>query len=115
MLPMIRAHWDARNLSRKLRKSLATPQDKWKVDTNDEGQPTLSSGGIYITLVPRAARILDGIHVYSDDAEIWLPLLARLRLRAAARLRLIQDANEHWKEPKSKKTRVSRRRAKPAA
>jgi len=115
MFPMIRAHRDARSLSRKLRKSLAEPDDKWKVGTDEEGHPTLSSGDIRIVLVPRAARILDAIHVYSDDTEIWLPLLARLRLRAAARLRLIQDATEHWDEPDLRKRRPRRKRAKPAA
>jgi hypothetical protein len=115
MFPMIRAHRDARSLSRKLRKSLTAQDDKWKVGTDEEGHPTLSSGDFRIALMPRAARFLDAIHVYSHDAEIWLPLLARLRLRAAARLRLIQDANEHWDEPDLKKTRARRKRAKPAA
>jgi hypothetical protein len=115
MFPMIRAHRDARILSRNLRKSLAAPDDKWKVGTDEEGHPTLSSGDFRIVLVPRAARFLDAIHVYSDDADIWLPLLTRLRLRAAARLRLIQDANEHWEEPELRKTRARRKRAKPAA
>jgi hypothetical protein len=115
MFPMIRAHRDARSLSRKLRQSLAAPDEKWKVGTDEEGHPTLSTGDVSIVLIPRAVRFLDAIHVYSHDAEIWLPLLARLRLRAAARLRLIQDANEHWDEPHPVKTRTRRRRAKPAA
>jgi hypothetical protein len=114
MFPMIRARWDAHSLSRKLRKSLAALEDKWKVDTDEDGQPTLSSGEFRIVLVPRAARLLDAIHLYNNDAEIWLPFLSRLRLRAAARLRLIQDANEDWKQPEQKKKRARRRRAKPS-
>jgi hypothetical protein len=115
MFPMIRSHWDARRLSRNLRTSLATPEDKWKVDTDDEGRPTLSNCEVRVVLVPRTVRLLDAIHVYSNDAEVWLPLLARLRLRAAARLRLIRDANQQWKESQSKKTRARRRQSKPAA
>ncbi len=115
MFPIIHAHRDARSLSRKLRESLATLEYVWKVDTDEEGHPTLSSGDIRIALIPRTVRLLDAIHVYSNDAEVWLPLLTRLRLRAAARLRLIQDANEHWDEPRLKKTHAPRRRAKPAA
>ena len=115
MFPIIRAHRDARVLSRKLRKSLASPEDDWKIGTDEAGHPTLSNGGVRIVLVPRAARLFDAIHVYSNDAEIWLPLLARLRLRAAARGRLIQDASEHWHDSELKKTRARRRRTKPAA
>jgi hypothetical protein len=115
MFPMIRARRDARSLSRKLRHSLAAPDEKWKVGTDEQTHPSLSMGDVRIVLMPRAVRLLDAIHVYSRDAEIWLPLLARLRLRAAARLRLIQNANEHWDEPDLKKTSTRRRRAKPAA
>ena len=115
MFPMIRARLDAYRLSRKLRKSLATREDKWKIDTDEEGRPTLSSGDFRIVLVPRAVRLFDAVHIYRDDVEIWLSLMARLRLRAAARSRLIRDANEHWTEPEKKNKRARRRRAKPAA
>src|SRR5437868_2065020 len=56
MFPMIRARLDAYRLSRKLRKSLATREDKWKIDTDEEGRPTLSCGDFRIVLVPRAVR-----------------------------------------------------------
>ena len=115
MFPIIRAHRDARILSRALRKSLASLEDNWKVGTDETGHPTLSAKGFRIVLMPRAARLFDAIHVYSNDTEIWLPLLARLRLRAAARGRLIQDASEHWHDSELKKTRARRRRTKPAA
>src|SRR4051812_6415382 len=71
MFPIIRAHMDARILSRQLRKSLASPDDNWKIDTDEEGHPTLSNIGFRIVLVPRASRLFDAIHVYNDDAEIW--------------------------------------------
>ncbi len=115
MFPIIRSRWDARRLARKLRNSLTSLEEKWNVGTDEHGQPTLSNGDFRIVLVPRAVRLLDAIHVYSDNAEIWLPLLARIRLRAAARWRLIQDASEHWQDSGRKKTRARRRRTKPAA
>src|SRR3954452_21404062 len=109
MFPIIRAHRDARILSRQLRKSLASPDDNWKIETDEEGHPTLSNSGFLIALVPRASRLFDAVHVYNNDAEIWLPLLARLRLRAAARWRLIHDASEHLQASDLKKTRARRR------
>ena len=114
MFPIIRAHRDARTLSRTLRSSLASPDETWKVGTDEDVHPALSNANFRIVLVPRTVRLFDAIHVYSDDAEIWLPLLPRLRLRAAARVRLIQDATENWQDSKLKKPRV-RRRSKPAA
>jgi hypothetical protein len=110
MLPMVRARWDAHLLTRKLRRSLATLKDKWGIDADDQGRSMLSAGDFRIVLVPRAARLFDAIHLYAKDAEIRLPLMARIRLRAAARLRLIQDANEHF-EPQTQKPRNRRRRA----
>lgn len=115
MFPIIRSRWDARILARKLRESLASSDDNWTIGTDEEGNPTLSNDGFRIVLVPRAVRLLDAVQVYRDDAEIWLPLLARLRLRAAARWRLIHDASEHLQDSKLKKTRPRRRRTKPAA
>lgn len=115
MFPIIRSRWDARRLARELRKSLASQDDNWKIGTDEEGRPMLSNDGFRIVLEPRAVRLLDAIHVYRDDAEIWLPLLARLRLRAAARWRLIHDASEHLQESNLKKSRARRRGKKPAA
>jgi hypothetical protein len=115
MFPIVRSRWDAHRLARELRKSLASPVDNWKIMTDEEGHPMLSNNGFRIVLMPRAVRLLDAIHVYHEGAEIWLPLLARLRLRAAARSRLIQDASEHLQDSNLKKTRARRRRTKPAA
>jgi hypothetical protein len=112
MLPIIRSRIDGRRLARKLRESLADPKEKWTVGADDEGRPTLSNGEFRIVLVPRAVRILDAVHVYHDEAEIWLPLVARLRLRGAARARLIQDATAEWDKPATKKSNANQRRAK---
>jgi hypothetical protein len=115
MFPIIRSRRDARRLARELRDLLASPDEDWKVGTDEDGHPMLSKESFCIVLTPRTVRLLDAIHVYRDDAEIWLPLLARVRLRAAARWRLIHDASEDLQESKLKKSRARRRGAKPAA
>jgi hypothetical protein len=115
MLPIIRVRLDARALCRTLRSSLASPDETWAVNADEDGQPTLSNANFRIVLMPRTIRLFDAIHVYNNDAEIWLPFLPRVRLRAAARVRLIHDATENWKDSKLKKPRVHRRRTKPAA
>ena len=115
MLPIIRSRLDARRLARELRNSLASPDDDWKIGTDEETHAMLSREGFRIVLTPRTARLFDAIHVYCDDAEIWLPLVARLRLRGAARWRLIHDASEHLQDAKLKKTRARRQGKKPAA
>jgi hypothetical protein len=110
MFPVIRSRWDAHKLSRTLRQSLADPNAKWKIAVDDEGNPEMSNGDFRIVLVPRAIRLLDAIHVYHDGAELWLPLVARLRLRAAARSRLLEDANDHIKDLVTKRPRRERAR-----
>lgn len=117
MFPVIRSRWDAHKLSRQLRQSLADPNAKWKIAVDDDENPEMSNGDFRIVLEPRAVRLLDAIHVYHDGAELWLPLVARLRLRAAARSQLLQDANDHVKElvtkrPRRDKTRSRRKEAK---
>lgn len=115
MFPILRSRWDARRLGRELRDSLASDEDGWEVGTDKEKNPMLSKDGFRIVLTPRSVRLLDAVHVYRNDAEIWLPLLARLRLRGAARWRLIHDASEDLQESKLKKSRARRRGKKPAA
>jgi hypothetical protein len=117
MFPVIRSRWDAHKLSRQLRQSLADTSAKWKIAVDDDENPELSNGDFRIVLTPRTVRLLDAIHVYHDGAELWLPLVARLRLRAAARSRLLEDANDHVKElvtkrPRRERARTRRRKAK---
>jgi hypothetical protein len=52
-------------------------------------------------LEPRAVRVFDSIHLYYDDAEIWLPLLQRTRLRAATRLLLTRFAAQGGAQPRT--------------
>lgn len=115
MFPAIRVRFDAFVLSRKLSKSLLADKGRWKTDADADGNPVLSNADFRIVLVPRTPRVLDAVHLYKDETEIWLPLASRLRLRAAARLRLIRDASES--APKSAaasratRTRLKKRRA----
>ena len=92
MFPALRSRWDAMILVRALRQSLLESKDRWKTRPDDTGGAVLSHGEFRIVLEPRGPRLLDAVHLYRSNAEVWLPLLPRLRLRAAARLRLIQDA-----------------------
>jgi len=115
MLPIIRSRWEAHKLSRKLRQSLAELDTKWKVGQDDDGNTELSNSEFRIVIAPRALRLLDAVHVYSHDAEVWLPLVARVRLRAAARSRLLLDANENVKDlDKKKRSRPATRRRRQA-
>lgn len=110
MLPVIRARWDAMLLTRELRRSLEEPKDRWRIDGDGEGETTLSRGEFKIEIVPRAVRVLDAIHLYRADAEIWLPLVSRIRLRAAARARLLEAAQKEMeKKPARSRATTARK------
>ena len=47
-----------------------------------------------MVIVPRAIRLFDALHVYCGDAEVWIPLWWRWRLRNAVRLVLLENALE---------------------
>jgi hypothetical protein len=109
--PAIRSHWDAMLLVRELRKSLLKSKDRWKSDADENGSAVLSHGDFRIVLERRGLRLLDAIHLYQNDAEVWLPLMPRLRLRATARMRLIEDAERAAKSNKSADARTRNRRS----
>jgi hypothetical protein len=104
---------DARRLARMLRKSLLTDADNWKIDRVeiDGAEHTcLANGRFQVALVPRRLRINDALYVYCDGAEVWLPLLPRLRVRNAARWRLIRHAKELMDEAAPlRQRRIARR------
>ena len=107
---------DAGRLARMLRKSLLTDADNWKIDRVeiDGGEHTcLANGRFQVALVPRRLRINDAVHVYCDGAEVWLPLLPRLRVRSAARWRLIRHANEQLADAVAPSRRRLANRARP--
>ena len=52
------------------------------------------AGPFRVVIGPRPVRLLDALHVYCGGAEIWLPIVWRLRLRNAVRLVLVENALE---------------------
>jgi hypothetical protein len=115
MLPAVRSRFAAFGLTRDLRRSLEEPKDRWKMDSDEGGNTVLTKGEFRIVLVARALRLLDTVHLYREDAEIWLPLLSRLRLRSSARLRLIRFAKQETPKPaKSSGTAQASRRTRRA-
>jgi hypothetical protein len=94
MFDFIRVRFEAARLARMLRKSLTTRANAWKIEREEDGGAAITDGGFKISVNVRRLRILDTVHVYSDGAEVWLPLPARLRLRNAVRLFLARHGNE---------------------
>jgi hypothetical protein len=94
MIAAIRARRDAWILTLDLCRSLSDVDARWKIEGEGDMITILSRGDFRIELVPRRVRLFDAVHLLRDGAEIWLPPLPRLRLRAAARLRLLELAKE---------------------
>lgn len=94
MLPAVRSRFAAMGLTRDLRHSLAETNERWTITSDKDGNTVLARRDFRIVLVARGLRLFDSVRLYREEAEIWLPLLSRLRLRAAARLRLIQFAKQ---------------------
>jgi hypothetical protein len=81
-------------LARALRRSILTEHKFWEIDVDEHGCPLVAAGPFRVVLVPRAVRLLDAIHVYCGGAEVWMPLVWRLRLRNAVRLVIVEYALE---------------------
>ena len=47
---------------------------------------------VLVEIVVRRFRVFDGIHVWHQGAEIWLPLMQRIRLRNTIRLLVTERA-----------------------
>jgi hypothetical protein len=88
----LRIRFAAIRLARALRQSILTETTLWDIDFDDVGRPALVAGPFRVVIAPRAIRLFDALHVYCNGAEIWLPLISRLRLRNAVRLVLIENA-----------------------
>jgi hypothetical protein len=83
-------------LVKEFRRSLLYQPEMWTIDSDRQGRPIVSAGPFRILLVPRPVRAVDAIHLFFDDAEVWLPLVPRLRLRNAVRLMVLSRAYENW-------------------
>jgi hypothetical protein len=111
MFNFVRMRFEASRLGRALGKSLVDDPDSWKIEGAKGDHATISDGTFKISVSARRLRILDSIHVSCDGAEVWLPLVARLRLRNAVRLFLARDGNDCL----AGASRHRRRRTAPAA
>jgi hypothetical protein len=90
----IRMRLTAIRLARALRRSILTERRLWEIDVDAANCPLLSAGPFRVVVVPRAVRLLDAVHLYCGGAEVWLPLMWRVRLRNAVRLVLLENALE---------------------
>ena len=107
----LRVRIAAFRLVRQLRRSLLNEEEpQWEIDSDTQGRPILTSGSFRILIVPRAVRLFDAVHLYCDDVEIWLPILARIRLRNAVRLLLLRHASDSLPESDTQPARKPRSR-----
>lgn len=96
-------------LVREFRRSLVKQPELWTIDADRQGRPIVSAGPFRIMLEPRPLRVVDAIHLYFEDAEVWLPLVSRLRLRSAVRLLILQRAMERWQAEHAEADEAGRR------
>jgi hypothetical protein len=93
MLNFIRVRLRGACVARKVRASIAR---NWSWEQAGEvvgphGRGTsLTRDGVLVTITPRRLRIFDRVNLYYKGGEVWLPLIARIRLRNAVRLYMIE-------------------------
>ena len=117
MITLIRMRLAGAFLAKKLRRSLLVEinalevslESGWKTNTPHDslgsqepkltssiwltaGMSRIATGPFTLMLVPRRIRVLDGLYVCWMGQEVWIPLIARIRLRAAVRLWLATAA-----------------------
>lgn len=115
----IRVRLAAIRLARALRRSILDESKLWEIDAVESERPSIAAGPFRLVITPRSVRLFDALHVYCDGAEVWLPLLWRLRLRNALRLVIAEQALESFEKAdlavSSKKARTARRRVRQTA
>ena len=107
----IRMRQEACQLARELRVSLVEDEASWRIDRDFHDGAAVTTGNFHITITPRLLRVLDRIHLYCDGAEVWLPLVTRIRLRNAVRLYIARRACEQWQRQTSRDEPESRARS----
>jgi hypothetical protein len=111
-MPMfLRIRWIAFRLVRALRRAILQEDSAWEFDADSQGGAVLMAKPYRVVVVPRAFRVCDAVHLYCDETEVWLPILARIRLRSAVRLYLLQHALSSLPDGESKPRKPSRTRA----
>jgi hypothetical protein len=112
MLTFLQIRRRGGRLGGSLRHSVLNQPAQWVVGADEAGRSRLEMGRFVITLTPRLLRLFDATHVYCDGSEVWLPLVARLRLRNAVRLLLIDYAAAHAPEiPDSERRLMEQRKS----
>jgi len=106
----LRVRWAGWRLVGRLRRELLSAAEEWELEAEEDGSPALTRGAFRIEIVPRAVRLLDAIHLYCDDVEVWLPLVPRIRLRNAVRLFLLRKASAGWGAGNAKREKSLRSR-----
>ncbi len=86
----------ARKLARKILASLASTPNEWKPCEDCDGLHFREN--IEIITVHRRFQVFDGIFITYQGVCIWVPLLARLRLRRAVRCVLAEKAITEFPE-----------------
>ena len=108
MLLLIHVRAEGRRLARQLWQSMLTERELWEIDADRQGRPVLSRGRFRIAIVPRNVRLFDAVHLFCDEVEVWLPLVARIRLRNAARFIIVRFARDEWATPSGEPCRIPR-------
>lgn len=98
MLYRLHAARLGRRLGRELRSSLRYNPDAWSIKAHDaiDGVTELQSSLFAVTIQPSkqlpAVRLFDRCRVSYAGGDVWLPLIARVRLKNAARLYMARRA-----------------------
>lgn len=69
----------------------------WDKDWEIEGYNTVSfikRGNVEIRLIPGPFHIREILDVYHNGNKLWFPILQRIRIRCAVRLRLLWEAEK---------------------
>ncbi len=86
----------ARMLANNLCCELSKNDANSKLEAAEDGwlQLTAHGGTVAMKLKRRRLRIFDALHVTVDDADVWMPLAGRLRVRRALRRYLLSRATD---------------------
>src|SRR3712207_4400423 len=104
MLYAIRARREGRRLARKVCRSLATEIHEWKVEATPgnrfEVRLNRANGNVVVLIMPLERRWLrwlrssEQVRLLVDGVDLFVPLVPRIRLRGAARLRALWNAEQ---------------------
>ena len=96
MIYFLRSRRQGRKIARKVRELLDDERVMWEV------KPAASPGAVLhlkldysliaVVIECKRLRFLDSVHLYVDGADVYVPLIARIRLRGAARCRMQEIA-----------------------